>query len=165
MTSSTALRASGDVATDALLFGAKFDETLCDGWDENFYHNAPCLASASGWASGKPSILNTASLATSNASSTPFKTVTLAAQNDTAILVPQNITDANMTDFTATTYAVRAVCFPLNQYCPDAVEIGQLDRRKNCSSLGYPGIPNYDSSKLGNGTIFGMVDGAMSGVG
>ncbi|KAG8934867.1 hypothetical protein FRC01_014033 [Tulasnella sp. 417] len=161
----------------ALKLGVAFNESLCDpSVPGSPVVATPCLAYAHGWASGSWTwILPNAWLVLYNSTSTPVRVLTLANQNNTAVMVPAEVQALNsrtsMTHaFTAPTLAVRSNCKIMTPNCTK----DQFGYVTDCTSAGAPYLPlkwdfSHNSPPQCNFTIcfpnriFGVVDGQTGG--
>ncbi|KAG9024954.1 hypothetical protein FS837_005131 [Tulasnella sp. UAMH 9824] len=105
-----------------------------------------------------------------NESSSAWSVITLADEDDLAILAPGPAVDIRNTSYTASTIGIRAECTWLNSLC--AQDTTKL-MTTNCSQAGYPQLPYFEasnSSSVGSQDtsqvkdyIFGIVNGQLAG--
>lgn len=119
-----------------------FDTSLCDRADFPPLPNI-CMTSLDGWAQGQEELVNVGQLVVANASS-EMAAITLADENDLAVLVPRTINQ--LARFKATSFGLRTSCESLNVKCP------YIGAQVNCSSIGITVIPT-DTAKLVNNLV------------
>ncbi|KAG8923721.1 hypothetical protein FRC01_012430 [Tulasnella sp. 417] len=174
--STAATLALPNVMTSAseVKFGVVFNDSLCPTTGAGDATIQPsCLAHANGWAAGEEAeqIMPASWLVLYNATTAPFRVVTLADQNNTAVMVPTTpkalgplVPSSYLYD--APTFAVRASCNVLTRDCTQD-EHGQVT---DCTSAGAPYLPlkwNFteqprpkcDFSVCFPNRIFGVIDG------
>lgn len=125
-------------------FGIGFNQTMCD---QNVLEGHPCFHTPLGWGTAISgwNIRVPGFQAAYNLTG-PYKSITLNASNDTAILVPQAIsTHLSITSpstlsayaFTIPTFAAQANCTLLNTICATNGVVS------NCTGAGIPWLPIY----------------------
>ncbi|KAG9017978.1 hypothetical protein FRB90_012803 [Tulasnella sp. 427] len=157
----------------ALKLGVAFNESLCDPSVPGApVVSQPCLEFAHGWAVGSWTwILPHAWLVLYNSTSAPVRVITLADQNNTAVMVPNGVQSLNSRTsmsnaFKAPTLAVRSDCKIVTSACAK----DQNNYVADCSPAGVPYLPlkwdwTHTSPPACNFTIcfpnriFGVIDG------
>ncbi|KAG8923722.1 hypothetical protein FRC01_012431 [Tulasnella sp. 417] len=174
--SAAATLALPNVITDpsAVEYGVAFDSSLCSNPTAGVPSVTPdCLARPDGWAAGDEAerIMPTSWLVLYNATTAPFRVVTLADQSNTAVMVsaiPQALGPLVVSSFIydAPTFAVRSSCGIITGTC-EQDEDGQVT---DCGSAGAPYLPlkwNFtkktrpkcDFNICFPNRIFGVIDG------
>ncbi|KAG9050381.1 hypothetical protein FS837_005726, partial [Tulasnella sp. UAMH 9824] len=146
--STTATLALPNVATSAseVRFGVAFNDSLCpsDSGAGVSTIDPACLAHRNGWAAGAEAeqIMPASWLVLYNATTAPFRVVTLADQNNTAVMVstvPKALGPLVPSSFSyeAPTFAVRSSCRVITRDCAHDPH-GQVT---DCSNAGAPYLP------------------------
>ncbi|KAG8953191.1 hypothetical protein FRC00_006431 [Tulasnella sp. 408] len=161
--------------TSEIRFGVAFNNSLCSPDSEAGVTavTPDCLSHLNGWAAGAEAeqIMPASWLVLYNATTAPFRVVTLKDQNDTAVMVstvPRALGPLVPSSFSyeAPTFAVRSVCKVITRDCAQNRQ-GQV---KNCSKAGAPYLPlkwNFtdqprpkcDFDICFPNRIFGVIDG------
>ncbi|KAG8897588.1 hypothetical protein FRC00_004061 [Tulasnella sp. 408] len=148
--------------TEPAAFGVGFNTTLCPDRHSR-KSKLPCLCSREGWAFNYTDVIRTGYSTSFNQSDSAFRVITLADENDTAIVVPGSNTHYSEAMFVANTFAARAQCKSINNLC-DRVPEGTGTYTGNCSNIGYPTIPYILPDDMGIADfVFGFVNGSMAG--
>lgn len=145
----------------ALQLGVAFNESICDP-SVNGYIAYPCLQFSHGWALGERYewIMSNSWLVINNSTSAPVRIITLADQNNTAVMVPTGV--HSLSSRTSTSYAFRAPTLAVRSNCniitAACFQDGYYKNVTDCTPAGAPYLPlqwdfTYDSPPVCNVTI------------